>query len=145
LVARKMELQDNVLPSANGVMARCLWRLGELLEKEAWMARARSMVAFVLTDVSGYVLAYAGWAEAAYEMSERHATISVLGPNAIANARSLARKYVPEWTVVSENPHGPGLPCLQGVNSEGRDLFVLCRDKACQPPVPSLDSLFALA
>lgn len=142
LVARKLDLQDNVLPSANGVMARCLWHLGELFEEPQWRSRAEAMVARLLPDIGGYVLAHGGWAETALEMAEDHATLRVLGPNAVQAAQPLAQRYLPHVTVVAQTANP--LPCLQGVESDGRTLYVVCRDKVCLQPVTDAESAIPL-
>jgi uncharacterized protein len=146
LVARKLELQDNVLPSANGVIARCLWRLGELFERPQWQDRAQAMVARMLPEISGYALAHGGWAETAFEMAEQHSTVSVLGPHATGLAVEMARRYLPQATVVAQSATGKqdNLPCLQGQDSGGRSLYVICRDRTCFQPVTTLDEALKL-
>ncbi len=144
LVARKMEIQDNVLPSANGVLARCLLRLGELLGKEVWVQRGERMLAHGLPEFSTYLLAHAGWADATLDRVAPHYLVSVLGPKALDNARTLAVSHLPQATVVADKPETKPLPCLQGQDAGGRDVFVICRDQTCEAPVTSAEEARAL-
>jgi len=135
LVARKMELHDNVLPSANGVMARCLYRLGILLERTPWKEKAHSMLARVVPQFATYLFGHGGWAELALDIAAPHYTVSILGPHALEGSRILTAYPVMQATVVAGVPGLKSLPCLQDLDAGGRDLFVVCRDGACLEPV----------
>ena len=51
LVARKMEINDNVIPASNSVMANVLYDLGTILDKRDYKEKARTMANNVKPDM----------------------------------------------------------------------------------------------
>lgn len=62
LIARKMELNDNVIPSTNSVMANNLFTLSVLLEDETLLAEAKQMLHNVMDGMEHYGSGYSNWA-----------------------------------------------------------------------------------
>jgi uncharacterized protein YyaL (SSP411 family) len=63
LIARKMEVHDNVIPSSNSVMARNLFVLGQYFSQMEWVNRSRAMVACVYDGMEKYGSGYSNWAD----------------------------------------------------------------------------------
>jgi hypothetical protein len=62
LIARKMELSDNVIPASNSVMARNLYYLGHYFRETTWIERARQMLRNVYEGMEMYGSGYSNWA-----------------------------------------------------------------------------------
>jgi uncharacterized protein YyaL (SSP411 family) len=62
LIARQKEVQDNVIPSSNAVMAHVLFELGVYFEEENYMTMAKKMAAHFYDEIAQYGSAYACWA-----------------------------------------------------------------------------------
>jgi uncharacterized protein YyaL (SSP411 family) len=62
LIARKMELNDNVIPATNGAMAHNLLSLSIMLEKEEWETQARQLLQNMLNGMEQYGSGYSNWA-----------------------------------------------------------------------------------
>lgn len=62
LIARKMELSDNVIPASNSVMARNLYFLGHYFRETAWIDRAKQMLMNVYDGMENYGSGYSNWA-----------------------------------------------------------------------------------
>lgn len=62
LIARKMELTDNVIPSSNSVMARNLFYLGKYFHDVKYTSMADQMLANVYDGMEMYGSGYANWA-----------------------------------------------------------------------------------
>jgi len=62
LIARKMEVNDNVIPSSNSVMARNLFYLGKYFQDDAYVHRAKIMLANVYDGMEMYGSGYSNWA-----------------------------------------------------------------------------------
>ncbi len=62
LIARKMEINDNVIPSSNSVMARNLYYLGRFLHNAKYLDRARTMLGNVYEGMEQYGSGYSNWA-----------------------------------------------------------------------------------
>lgn len=61
LIARKMELSDNVIPASNSVMARNLYYLGHYFHLTEYEQRARQMLANVYDGMEMYGSGYSNW------------------------------------------------------------------------------------
>ncbi|MFT6246605.1 MAG: hypothetical protein ACJAXI_003387 [Crocinitomicaceae bacterium] len=61
LIARKMEVNDNVIPSSNSVMARNLFYLSKYFHDHAFQERAKFMLANVYDGMEMYGSGYSNW------------------------------------------------------------------------------------
>ena len=61
LIARKMELSDNVIPSSNCEMAKNLFLLGHFLGKDDYINKAKQMLVNVDDDVHRNIYFYSNW------------------------------------------------------------------------------------
>lgn len=61
LIARKMEINDNVIPSSNSVMARNLYYLGRYLNEAGYLDRSRTMLGNVYDGMEQYGSGYSNW------------------------------------------------------------------------------------
>jgi uncharacterized protein YyaL (SSP411 family) len=62
LIARKMELNDNVIPASNSVMAHNFHKLSYFYRKEEWKTQAEQMLANVYDGMEMYGSGYSNWA-----------------------------------------------------------------------------------
>lgn len=62
LIVRKMELNDNVIPSSNSTMARNLFYLGMYFHQNDYIERARQMLLNVYDGMEMYGSGYSNWA-----------------------------------------------------------------------------------
>jgi uncharacterized protein YyaL (SSP411 family) len=63
LIARKMEVHDNVIPASNSVMARNLFQLGNYFARPDWVEKSRDMVSSVYEGMEQYGSGYSNWAD----------------------------------------------------------------------------------
>jgi uncharacterized protein YyaL (SSP411 family) len=63
LIARKMEINDNVIPASNSVMAKNLYHLGLLLRNENYLNTSKQMLANVYDGMEQYGSGYSNWAD----------------------------------------------------------------------------------
>lgn len=63
LIARKMEINDNVIPASNSVMAQNLQQLGILLRNENYLNLSKQMLANVYDGMEQYGSGYSNWAD----------------------------------------------------------------------------------
>lgn len=61
LIARKMELNDNVIPASNSVMANNLFDLGTLLRNEDYLNDSKQMLLNVYDGMEQYGSGYSNW------------------------------------------------------------------------------------
>lgn len=78
LIARKMELNDNVIPASNSVMARNFWKLGYYFRNDAWISNAKQMLANVYEGMEYYGSGYSNWAHLLLEVIDEPIEINVI-------------------------------------------------------------------
>ena len=61
LIARKMELSDNVIPASNSSIAKSLFKLGLHLKNENYISMSKKMLNNVLNEISNYGAGYSNW------------------------------------------------------------------------------------
>jgi uncharacterized protein YyaL (SSP411 family) len=137
LVARKMELADNVIPSSNSVMASVLHKLGVYYALASWEQMSRTMVNQVAADIQHTGPYYAGWASLMGAQAFEGYEVAVMGSDALDKSRQLQRHYFPTALFmggVTEN-----LPLLEYKRVDGRTMIYVCRKRICKLPVESVE------
>jgi uncharacterized protein YyaL (SSP411 family) len=138
LFAQKQENDDSVMPSANAQMARNLFLLSQLFERQNWRILADRMLAGALDRVN-YWPSTTHWAGLLVWRTQRFQELVITGPNAEAvhNAqRKLQEQYQPQLLFAggaSEN-----IPLTRD-RQLGELAIFLCIDGSCQLPVNSIE------
>ena len=131
LIARKIDVDDDVMPSSNSVMAHNFYSLGYYFRNERWIQNSKDMLQKVKGLISKYPGSYVNWMGLYYRILKGPAELSVLGQEAISHSQ---------------------ITKLQGLNilvSYHREIAVsaaysddgiyLCRNKVCLPKMKTLD------
>ena len=136
LIARKMEIADNVIPSSNSVMAICLYKLGYLLENEDYRSKAKQMLANVYDGMEQYGSAYSNWGQLVLIVTGSFYQLAITGPDWKKKWVDLSKNYLPNVFYLG-GEHG-NLPALKGKFSENTMIYV-CVDSMCKKPVSTAD------
>src|SRR5690606_5713669 len=62
IIARKIEIADNVIPASNSSIAKSLFILGKYLDNEKYSKMAFQMLKNIEKDISSYIFNYSNWA-----------------------------------------------------------------------------------
>jgi uncharacterized protein YyaL (SSP411 family) len=73
-----MDLNDNVIPASNSVMARNFWKLGHCFRNDAWISNAKQMLANVYEGMEFYGSGYSNWGQLLLEILEEPIEINVV-------------------------------------------------------------------
>ncbi|NRF40347.1 thioredoxin domain-containing protein [Pedobacter foliorum] len=141
LIARKHEIMDNVVPSSNSVMAQNLHLLGLLFDEERYIEKASAMLTSVHPQIKTYGSAYSNWA--IQLLNEVHGIneIAITGSNAAEVKKELNTHYIPnKITLAGTNSTLPLLKDKQSIETK----IYICRNKACQLPVTTVDEALQL-
>lgn len=132
LIARKMEISDNVIPSSNSEMANSLFVLGTLLDKNPYKEMAQQMLANVYDDMAGYPSAYSNWGILTFNFTHPSYEVAVTGKGWEKEAQGLHQHYIPNMVLMGGEKGE--LPLLEDKFMDEVTIFV-CVDKSCQMPV----------
>ncbi|MEQ9592511.1 MAG: thioredoxin domain-containing protein [Cyclobacteriaceae bacterium] len=144
LIARKKEIFDNVIPSSNGVMARNLFHLGIILDREEWRNRAASMllqISHLVEDEPSYM---SHWAILYSEMNTEMAEIAIVGRNLDEANLALQGHYLPFALFMGTRTQSELPLLIDKVNPPDKDYTIyVCYNKTCKLPVHSVDEALA--
>lgn len=132
LIARKMEISDNVIPSTNSSMAKVLFKLGTLTANEEYITKSKQMLSNVYDGMESYGSAYSNWGIAAMHIVYPFYEVAITGKNWESLSIELGSYYQPN-KILMGGEKGE-LPLLQGKFNSASTIFV-CVNKACQMPV----------
>lgn len=62
LLSNTVEVNDNVIPASNSVLANCYWDLGVLNARPEWLDTAKSMLICIYEQMESYPSGYSNWA-----------------------------------------------------------------------------------
>lgn len=99
LIARKMELTDNVLPSSNSVMAHNLFNLGRLCQRKEWIDISRQMLFNVIDGMEYYGSSYSNWAQLHLNFSTENYSIKISGNFSGTNINTIQGEYLPNCLI----------------------------------------------
>jgi len=96
LVSKLVSIDDNVIPSANAVMADNLWTLAQWLGKEEYQNQAQKMLEAVLPNYQeGRSSDYSQWSQLFAKLAFPHYELVILGPKAHEFADEFQKYHYP--------------------------------------------------
>jgi uncharacterized protein YyaL (SSP411 family) len=132
LIARKMEINDNVIPASNSVMATNLFLLGKFYEDANYIEIAQQMIANVYEGMENYGSGYSNWANVLMNFIQPFAEISITGPNCKENAKIIAKTYFPNGIMMGGT--ASNLSILKDKFSSEKDQLFVCHSSHCLAP-----------
>ncbi len=143
LIARKMDVNDNVIPSGNSVMARNLYYLGRVFHKKNLIEEARQMLANVYDGMELYGSSYSNWAFILeHELYSLYEFICV-GPDRKKMAMELQKGAIPFAIVLFHDQADTALPVFEGRISDQNRIYV-CVEGSCLAPVVTVTEALEL-
>ena len=133
LVARKMEINDNVIPASNSVMANALYDLGIILDKEEYKKMSRTMLNNVKEEMSSYGSGYANYANLMLKIIHPYYEVVVVGKDAHEKSLEINKEYKPNKLFIGSFGKSK-MPLLEGKFVEGQTMIYVCENKVCQMP-----------
>ncbi len=135
LIARKMELQDNVIPASNSQMAINLLHLGIYFEINDWQDRSKKMVSAIKKLSESYGSAYANWLFLNLQLATSSQEIVLCGDNALQLRSEISDRYFSPGTLLAGCTIEENIPLTNSRLVEGSTLIYVCTNKSCQLPV----------
>jgi uncharacterized protein len=144
LIARKMELQDNVIPSSNSEMAHNLYQLGRYFERDEWVNKSEKMLRAVEKNMFSYGGAYSNWLllYMSHLVPERELVIT--GTNALQFRSQVLSSHPPVSMLLAGSANGGTLPLLEGRLMQDKTFAWWCESKSCSLPLSAPDKVHEL-
>jgi uncharacterized protein YyaL (SSP411 family) len=134
LIARKMELSDNVCPASNSMMAKNLFYLGHFFGKTEWIERSARMLRQVKQEIIGYGGGYSNWMLLQLHFVFPFREVVIVGNSVDKRMEEFRRCYLPNQ-IFAGSPGPSDLPLLQNRFAENKTLIYVCENNTCELPV----------
>ncbi|MGC4040087.1 MAG: thioredoxin domain-containing protein [Flavobacterium sp.] len=139
LVTAHFEVEDNVIPASNSVMADALFRLSIYFENSYYEKTCRQMVQHIVPTIQ-YPSAFSNWMNVMLHFSEQNKELALCGNRALEYLEQINKNYLPN-IVVAGSFKDSQLPFLQNRFSESETLFYLCQNRSCQKPTSDFEEI----
>ncbi len=139
LIARKTETSDNVIPASNSSMAKVLFQLGIIFDKNDYIEKAKRALANMHENVIAHPSFYANWAILADWFIEEPFQIAIAGENAHELRKQFSKHFLPNCLFVGSSVSLTSVPLLERKYAKGETLIYVCQNKTCQLPVYSIE------
>jgi uncharacterized protein YyaL (SSP411 family) len=143
LVARKMEINDNVMPASSSVMGNNLFALGQLLDNSDYLNMAQLQLNNIKSYMPSYGSGYSNWAILMLNYIAPFYEVAIVGTQAVQKALDFKQHYAPNTLLLGSMTDSP-LSLLQNKMLEGQTTFYLCQNKSCQLPTTELPAVLDL-
>ncbi len=137
LIARKMEIQDNVIPSSNSSMAKSLFYLGKYFDEKNYLDISEKMLKQVQQDIVPYGSAYSNWAMLLQNFIYPFYEIAIVGNSVDEKRKQLSEHFIPNTIFVGSKTEST-LPLLENKFVEGKTFIYICKDKTCKLPTENI-------
>ena len=141
LIARKMEVEDNVMPSSNSVMAKNLFKLSHYYDNAYYLKVSKQMLFNMTENMENYGSAYSNWLDLYSNFTEGFFEVAISGENAMKKVQEINQKYIPNKLICGSTSESH-LPLLQNRFVENKTLIYVCVNKACQLPTEKSEIAF---
>ena len=138
LIARKIEVADNVTPASNSTLAHALFLLGHHLDMNEYIVMSKRMLNNVKNELVSYGAGYSNWGMLMMNMVAPFYEIAIVGKDVDEKRRELSKHYLPN-KIFAGSTHESKLPLLDNKYVEGKTLIYVCENKTCQRPVSDVN------
>ncbi len=133
LVARKMEISDNVVSSSNSAMAHILLKLGLLLNNADYLHLAEQMVHNVEGELLKNARFYSNWGRVYLDLAIPPFEVAILGKEFSKKRKEIDREFIPNMLLLGGLEEG-NLELLKGKLLEAETMIYVCQNKTCDLP-----------
>jgi uncharacterized protein YyaL (SSP411 family) len=140
LIKRSMELQDNVIPSSNAMMAMNLYLLSRYFDDATYLHRAEQMIALMQKEISNALPWYCKWAQVKLYLENSKSELVISGPDAHNWIHTIQQQYKPNliFAIASENSI---LPLCKNRFNPKETVGYYCENNNCSLPITDFESL----
>ena len=143
LIARKIEVFDNVMPSSNSTQAMNLFKLGHYYYNKSYTDLSKQMLNNVNKDLNTSPVAYSNWLELYLNFATPFYEVAISGEEAKNKLKELGANYIPN-TIVAGATFENNLPLLTNKFVEDRTLIYVCVNGTCKMPLEQISKALKL-
>ena len=140
LVAKKIDMNDDVIPSANSTFAKCLIGLGYFFNETAYHTMADNMLLRVQHKMEKFPTGYSNWMQVV--LMKQHGIYQlVCSGNEAAQHLSAMNKVPLPNKIIAAVEQKSDIPLLADKQALQAVTFYLCKDQVCGLPQSRLEDV----
>ena len=139
LITTHFEVEDNVIPASNSVMADALFKLSIYFNNGYYEKICQQMVQNIIPTVD-YPSAFSNWLNVLLHFSEQNKELAICGNNALDYLEKINQNYLPNIVIAGSSSLST-LPFLENRFLEKETLFYLCQNKTCDIPTNDFEEI----
>jgi uncharacterized protein YyaL (SSP411 family) len=136
LAAQKFDVPDNVIPSSNSVLAKCLFYLSFYFNLPDYREKAIKMAISVIPKAAQSVSGYSNWMHVLLHLSKPFYQVICTGPKASLHLKQF-RSLPLANTLLAGNLTGSQIPLLADKTPDKSKIYV-CVNQTCLPAVTNV-------
>ena len=136
LIANTIEVNDNVIPSSNSVMAQNLFFVGHYYLNDCYISIARKMVLGLKDEMIKNPFFYGNWIDLLIQFIHKPYEVCVMGNNTTETQVEFNKAYLPN-VIIAGGDSKSGIPLLENRYVNEKVMIYICRDNVCKQPVKS--------
>jgi len=141
LIARKLDLTDDVIPSANSIFGHCLQALSFYFSNNHYEKMVDDMLLLVQQKFEKTTSSYTNWMQLSLNKIQGVKQIVIAGPEAKNYFAQLNQNYLPN-TLFALAAEQSVIPLVKDkLPIENKTTIYICQDKTCGLPVFSLEGI----
>ena len=133
LITRKIETEDNVMPSSNSIMAKNLFKLSHYFDNEYYLKISKQMLHNMTDTIQNFGSGFSNWLDLYANFSENFFEIAISGKNATKKILEMHKEYIPNKLICGSTKDSD-LPLLKNRNIKEKTLIYVCRNNTCKRP-----------
>ncbi len=143
LIARKMEIADNVIPASNSVMAKNLFVLGHYFYDDNYIHKSKKMLENVKQDALKGGAFYANWDILLAWFASEPYEVAIVGKDFKSKLKEFDKYYLPNVFFSGGKDEGK-LSLLEGKFIPEQTTIYVCQNKTCKLPVTEVNKAIKL-
>lgn len=139
LITNYYEVEDNVIPASNSVIAGALYKLSIYFNNSYYEKVCQQMLQNMIQSID-YPSAFSNWLNVLMHFSEENKELAICGKNALEYLNKLNQNYSPN-IIIAGSTKISTLPFLENRFLDNETLFYLCQNKTCQKPINDINEI----
>jgi uncharacterized protein YyaL (SSP411 family) len=139
LITRKIEVEDNVIPASNSIMANNLFKLSHHFSNSYYLKVSRQMLKNVIEKSEEHGSSYSNWLQLLCNFSGGFYEIAISGKEAKQKLYEINQEYIPNKLIAASETKS-NLPLMQRRFIEEKTQIFVCTDGACQIPTEDVST-----
>ena len=140
LITRKMEIEDNVIPSSNSTIAKNLFFLGHYFSNTIYSKTAKQMLSNIINDAIESPTAYYNWLDLMLNYTDNYYEVAISGKEAVSKLKELHTHYIPNILIAASTQESQ-LSLLQDRYDAGKTYIYVCVEGACKMPETNIKTV----